>query len=730
MNNSLHESLRKSFNWYRSWHDHPRHQHTHWMVFLVIILSAFSFVSDNIGNFYFEENFVGVRHARAAADDIDLSQVIVVNSDDVRSWASTATIANVSLNGQTFIDFDKRDGANRWPDQNCSWCTPTASDPNPTIQYTTWLFFNIGGQWYGSGVLENYYGKGAVGPITDGNCGWYYSNAWAPMHDFQLTAGTPIGFMVAAGDQRIAGRGINDVFERSNVVLIPSPYDLNPTTWTGCASQPPPPPPAPTLEPRYIYFLDSTSVQPGQPITIIGKNLSLFANFYNSSGAVVTTSGTINSDLTELKVNVPQSLTAGFYTVSVGPTPESNKLELEILVGAYNPGPQSSSITSLYPLTVSPGDELTISGENLADTVQFIDFNGYKTTVVGKVSASLETTTVIVPSNLFPGLYTVAVLTPKGVATSPDVLTVQSDNDDVSAASGPEAQANPPATKFQDLITGAFNYSLALVGIAVFLMIMWGGFLWLTSAANPGNISSAKKYITNALLGAVLLVSAYVILFTINPELVGGGLTLPGIEGPANSGGYPNDWGCSSNGDCASNYCDPSTFLCAPNPVTGGGQINACNSCSAYSGGVTAGGQPIQCVGNYVDSRNFNPSIPVNSTSRTCSFVEVQTGGNLLTLRQITTNWVMSEGFPPTVTHADACHGNGTCVDITLSPKPSATLQLAQDLDNLCAAVYQAGFSNIINEYSSLSGFPYNWQSCPFPKSTPFQTGDHLHIVK
>jgi hypothetical protein len=90
----------------------------------------------------------------------------------------------------------------------------------------------------------------------------------------------------------------------------------------------------------------------------------------------------------------------------------------------------------------------------------------------------------------------------------------------------------------------------------------------------------------------------------------------------------------------------------------------------------------------------------------------------------------MSEGFPPTVNHADICHGDGTCIDIVLAPRPTSNLQLAQELDNLCGEIYQAGFTTIINEYNSLAGYPFNWRNCPLPRSTPFQTGDHLHIER
>ena len=58
------------------------------------------------------------------------------------------------------------------------------------------------------------------------------------------------------------------------------------------------------------------------------------------------------------------------------------------------------------------------------------------------------------------------------------------------------------------------------MGIAVFIRILWAGFLWLTSAGNASKAGQAKSMITNAVVGAILLFAAYLILYIINPDLV------------------------------------------------------------------------------------------------------------------------------------------------------------------------------------------------------------------
>jgi len=285
------------------------------------------------------------------------------------------------------------------------------------------------------------------------------------------------------------------------------------------------------------------------------------------------------------------------------------------------------------------------------------------------------------------------------------VILAQQDSDPITGQPAP-FQPQTPATvrnpqasqEFGQMVTNFFNYALILVGISVFIMIMWGGILWLTSAANPGNIATAKRKIFNAIIGAVILLSAYVILRTINPELVGSQFNLPGIGAPA-------------------------PIQIPGQPPTG--SIEACSLCSAYPGGRTAGGQAIECVGLYV-----NTNQPLNDSSQTCPFADVLVAQNLIRLRGLKTNWVISEGFPPTVNHADLCHGNGSCVDIILSPRPSDSL-IIDELNSLCAAVRSAGFVTIVNEYSSLaSSWPAGPTNCPPPRNTPFATGDHLHIER
>jgi len=58
------------------------------------------------------------------------------------------------------------------------------------------------------------------------------------------------------------------------------------------------------------------------------------------------------------------------------------------------------------------------------------------------------------------------------------------------------------------------NYAIRFAGIAVFIMLIIGGFKYLTSAGDPKAKESAQKTITYAILGlALFLVSWLILLF-------------------------------------------------------------------------------------------------------------------------------------------------------------------------------------------------------------------------
>ena len=94
---------------------------------------------------------------------------------------------------------------------------------------------------------------------------------------------------------------------------------------------------------------------------------------------------------------------------------------------------------------------------------------------------------------------------------------------EVSLPGGPAAGTEVTVTEYVRYI---YLFGLGLVGIAALGGLVYGGFMYMLS----GTITSkdeAKKWIWGAISGLILALAAYLILNTINPDLVNLQLILP-----------------------------------------------------------------------------------------------------------------------------------------------------------------------------------------------------------
>ena len=84
----------------------------------------------------------------------------------------------------------------------------------------------------------------------------------------------------------------------------------------------------------------------------------------------------------------------------------------------------------------------------------------------------------------------------------------------------PMGRALSPTTEFHEFIAYIYEWGISLGGIVVFAMLVWAGIQYLTSAGDPGKMGGAIKKIQSSILGLVLLLTSWLILNTINPQLV------------------------------------------------------------------------------------------------------------------------------------------------------------------------------------------------------------------
>ena len=102
------------------------------------------------------------------------------------------------------------------------------------------------------------------------------------------------------------------------------------------------------------------------------------------------------------------------------------------------------------------------------------------------------------------------------------------------AVTNPVLTPKANSSDLGQLINFVFSWSLRVIGIVVFVMILYNGFRLLMAGGDPNKVTETRSKIINALLGAALLLAAYLILSVINPNLVKQTSTLPALPGSSN----------------------------------------------------------------------------------------------------------------------------------------------------------------------------------------------------
>ena len=71
-----------------------------------------------------------------------------------------------------------------------------------------------------------------------------------------------------------------------------------------------------------------------------------------------------------------------------------------------------------------------------------------------------------------------------------------------------------------EYINWLYNYSIGIIALLALLAIIIGGFYWIIAGGNASRVSEAKSWINAAISGLVLALTSYLLLFTINSNLV------------------------------------------------------------------------------------------------------------------------------------------------------------------------------------------------------------------
>lgn len=75
-------------------------------------------------------------------------------------------------------------------------------------------------------------------------------------------------------------------------------------------------------------------------------------------------------------------------------------------------------------------------------------------------------------------------------------------------------------TTLGEYIAALYMFFAGIIGSLGAVMVLWGGVQWMSAGGNTARVGEAKKTIYSALISMFIVFSAYVLLNTINPQLV------------------------------------------------------------------------------------------------------------------------------------------------------------------------------------------------------------------
>ena len=83
-----------------------------------------------------------------------------------------------------------------------------------------------------------------------------------------------------------------------------------------------------------------------------------------------------------------------------------------------------------------------------------------------------------------------------------------------------KAAGFPEPRSIGEIVGAIIGTALSLVGIVFLCLIIYGGFIWMLSAGNEQKVLKAKKILTQAVVGLIIVLSAYSIsVFVFNALL-------------------------------------------------------------------------------------------------------------------------------------------------------------------------------------------------------------------
>ena len=251
--------------------------------------------------------------------------------------------------------------------------------------------------------------------------------------------------------------------------------------------------------------------------------------------------------------------------------------------------------------------------------------------------------------------------------------------------------ANPcPFGKYLNILIKLF---LGISAVLAMIMIVWGGIQYMTSELASSK-EAGRESITHAVLGLLLALGAWLLLFTLNPDLLN--ICLDNVK--------------------------PVEIIIGPESVVDAGSGVNINGTTVK----ISNGSAVTCSGGIV-------SIPSDiGSGNICKDLL----NRLLLLRNKTTKWTVTStlrnGGAASSCHYTNSPNSGNCADLQITDNVQARIGYNKDnggstnpvWGDFCVAVAQTGGLNFLNEASSVA----TCQQIINYKAYSQTSGPHLHV--
>lgn len=219
----------------------------------------------------------------------------------------------------------------------------------------------------------------------------------------------------------------------------------------------------------------------------------------------------------------------------------------------------------------------------------------------------------------------------------------------------------------------AISFVIGFSAVLAVLVLVYGGFMYMTGEAINTKKEGADT-MKNAVYGLLLILASWIILNTINPNLLNLNLNVCKV-GDINCAGSGTPTG-GTNGTPTGGTGNP--------PATEG--QNVVYYSDVYKKNLTC----VDCVP--LTGVSIKPGQCEGETCRTNESLAKKL--QLLNAKQ--SGWRVTEAWPPTAPHKNICHQNGSCVDINfIDSIPKGTLQdQAQRINTLIGKSAGTGFGS------------------------------------